>query len=291
MASTLVDLGNKGSSTEGMILETTKRLAAAGTMAGLSTPQIFGLAGAMANLGIEAEAGGTAMSKTLQKMTSAVAAGGPELANFAQVAGLSAAEFRAAFEKDAGAAVGLFIDGLGRMKAGGADLMPVFEALELKDVRMKDALGRLALAQGEVTKQMGIAGEAYQKNTALPEEAAKKFATFANQFLLVKNRLTDVAITLGEPILRAVASLLEGLKPVFGALEQLAAWFAQLPQPIQTAVVAFLGLLAAIGPIVYVAGTLISSWGAVAGLLSTKLASGLTVAGDRSRRCSPARSR
>jgi TP901 family phage tail tape measure protein len=269
MASTLVDLGNKGASTEGAILETTKRLAAAGTQAGLSTAQIFGLGAAMANLGIEAEAGGTALSKTLRSITSAVSSGGKELQNYARVAGMTSEAFSALFKRDAAAALNAVINGFGRLKAEGTDLTKVFDQLDLKDARQMDALTRLALAQGEVSKQMNTASEAYRKNTALAEESSKKFGTFWNQVQLLKNQLTDIAITIGGPLLKSLRGFMDGLKPVFQLLGQLAKAFADLPQWVQSTILVFGALVAAVGPLVYIAGTLISSWGAIAGLFGT----------------------
>ena len=61
----VVDLGNNFATTEKDIVEMTNRLAAGGKLAGLSTADILGLATAMSSVGIEAEAGGTAMTQTL----------------------------------------------------------------------------------------------------------------------------------------------------------------------------------------------------------------------------------
>ena len=55
--SAVVDLGNHFATTERDIVEMTNRLAAGGKLAGLTTPEILGLATAMSSVGIEAEAG------------------------------------------------------------------------------------------------------------------------------------------------------------------------------------------------------------------------------------------
>lgn len=59
--STLVDLGNKGASTESQILDIASRAGAAGKLIGLSTPDILAWGSAVASLGIETEAGGSAL--------------------------------------------------------------------------------------------------------------------------------------------------------------------------------------------------------------------------------------
>lgn len=53
----VVDLGNNFATTEKDIVEMTNRLAAGGKLAGLTAPEILGLATAMSSVGIEAEAG------------------------------------------------------------------------------------------------------------------------------------------------------------------------------------------------------------------------------------------
>ena len=63
--SSVVDLGNNFATTERDIVEMSNRLAAGGKLAGLTAPEILGLATAMSSVGIEAEAGGTAMTQTL----------------------------------------------------------------------------------------------------------------------------------------------------------------------------------------------------------------------------------
>lgn len=68
LGSSIVALGNNGASTEKDIMAMSMRLAGAGHQVGLTEPQIVGLAASMADVGIEAEAGGSAMSKLLVNM-------------------------------------------------------------------------------------------------------------------------------------------------------------------------------------------------------------------------------
>lgn len=65
LGSVIVDLGNNFATTESEIVAMGTRLASAGKLAGLTEPEIMALAAAMSSVGIEAEAGGTAMTQTL----------------------------------------------------------------------------------------------------------------------------------------------------------------------------------------------------------------------------------
>lgn len=71
--SAIVDLGNNFATTENDIVSMATRLAATGAVVGLSTDQILAISTALSSVGIEAEAGGSAISKLLKKMDVAVA--------------------------------------------------------------------------------------------------------------------------------------------------------------------------------------------------------------------------
>lgn len=70
--SAIVDLGNNFATTENDIVSMATRLAATGAVVGLSTDQILAISTALSSVGIEAEAGGSAMSKLLKQMAVAV---------------------------------------------------------------------------------------------------------------------------------------------------------------------------------------------------------------------------
>lgn len=72
LGSAIVFLGNNFATTEPEITEMSTRLASAGTLAGLSETDILALSAAMSSVGINAEAGGTAMTQTLNAITKAV---------------------------------------------------------------------------------------------------------------------------------------------------------------------------------------------------------------------------
>ena len=72
MGSAIVALGNNFASTESEIIEMATRLAATGEIIGLSEQQMLGIATALSSVGIEAEAGGTAISKLLKQLDTSV---------------------------------------------------------------------------------------------------------------------------------------------------------------------------------------------------------------------------
>lgn len=75
LGSSIVALGNNFATTEADITELAMRLAGAGSQIGLSEADIMGLSAALSSVGIEAEMGGSALSKTMINMAVATETG------------------------------------------------------------------------------------------------------------------------------------------------------------------------------------------------------------------------
>lgn len=89
LGSSIVDLGNNFATTESEIVDMALRLAGAGHQVGMSEGQILGLATALSSVGIEAEMGGSALSKAMVKMQNAVEQGGTKLDALLNKTGMS----------------------------------------------------------------------------------------------------------------------------------------------------------------------------------------------------------
>lgn len=81
LGSSIVDLGNNFATTEQDIVNMAMRLAGAGKQVGLSEGEVLGLATALSSVGIEAEMGGSAISKAMVRMQNSVELGGTKLNN------------------------------------------------------------------------------------------------------------------------------------------------------------------------------------------------------------------
>ena len=126
LGSTLVDLGNNFATTESEISSMSLRLADQAHMAGISRPKILGFATALSALGIEAEAGGTAMGKVFSQVDQAARFGSKSLDMFAKTAGMSNKAFQELYKRDASAGVLAFITGLGKLQKAGGNTNAVF---------------------------------------------------------------------------------------------------------------------------------------------------------------------
>ena len=198
LGSVIVDLGNNFATTESEIVAMGTRLAPAGKLAGLTEPEIMALAAAMSSVGIEAEAGGTAMTQTLNAIEKAVAKGGDDLAEFARIAGMSSEEFSSAWKNDAMSALTSFIGGLGKLDEQGESTVLVLEDLGLTGIRQSNMLKALGLAADQMTGAVNTANTAWQQNTALTNEANKRYATAQSRLTMMQNAYNNLKVAIGD---------------------------------------------------------------------------------------------
>ncbi|HLT11472.1 MAG TPA: phage tail tape measure protein, partial [Micromonosporaceae bacterium] len=243
LASALVDLGNSSATTESEILEMALRIAGAGRTIGLSEQQVLGFAAALSSVGIRAEAGGTAISRVFLEIDSAVSRSGDNLDAFAEVAGVSAQQFAEAYRRDAGQAIAAFIAGLGRVQRTGGDVNQVLDRLGLTEIRVSDALRRIAGAGDLLNKTLEISNRAWDENEALTAEAERRYGTVEARLQIARNQLNDFAISIGQNMLPVLGDMVDKAGALLSVL-------GELPSPVRTAIT----VVAALGAAITLAG-------------------------------------
>lgn len=270
LGSTIVQLGNKLATTEAEITEFGLRIAGAGSQIGLSEAEILSFGAALSSVGIRAEAGGTAISKVMIDIAASVDQGGARLEQFAEVAmgtAGSAKQFAQLFREDAAQAVTAFVVGLGSMEAQGKSTLGVLAEMDIKETRMRDALLRASGAGDLLAESIRLGNAAWEENTALTKEAEQRYATTASQLTLLWNELKDVGLTLGQVLLPVFKSFLDLVRSAVPLLEAAVRWFSGLSPGIQQAGVAVGGLVAAMGPMLLVFGSMASAVSALLPML------------------------
>lgn len=94
LGSTVVDLGNKFATTEGEIVDMALRLAGAGAQIGMSEADIMGLSAALSSVGVQAEMGGSALSKAMVNMQVATSTGFGKMNDITAKTGLTLRELQ-----------------------------------------------------------------------------------------------------------------------------------------------------------------------------------------------------
>jgi TP901 family phage tail tape measure protein len=238
LGSAIVGLGNDGASTESEILNMALRIAGAGKTVGMTEAEVLGFASALASVGIEAESGGSSVSTAMIKISEAVSEGGESLEQFAAVAGLSADEFASKFRSSPAAAMDLFVQGLGRIQSSGGDVFATLKQLGMSDIQLRDAMLRLAGAGDLLTESLATGNDAWRENSALMEEALRRYGTAESQIGVARNQLTEMGIQLGETLLPIINDFLLAGSGFF-------AWFNDLSPAVKEFVVQ-LGLAATV---------------------------------------------
>lgn len=305
LGSTIVDLGNHFATTEADIVEMAMRLAGAGKQVGLSEGQVLGLATALSSVGIEAEMGGSAISKAMVKMQNAVElsntklqdvinktgkslhelqlmstndtkgfkelAGsldmtttqlknivnaGVDLENFAKISGKTTDEFKKQWKEDAAGALSDFIKGLGDAESKGDSAVTMLTEMGLTEVRLRDALLRAANAGDLFNTAIDRGTKAWEDNTALTNEANKRYETVKSKIIIATNKLKDLAITVGNKLLPQIDKAIGFIEKVTKKVEKL--------NDNQVDTIIKIGKIVAVaGPLLTIMGKFISTGGKV----------------------------
>ena len=210
LGATLVDLGNNFATVESDIMNMSLRLAAAGHQVGLTEPQILGFAAALSSVGVRAEMGGSAFSKALINMEVAAETGGQALEDFARVSGMTAEGFKALWDSDPAAAFQAFIVGLAQMDEAGVSAIATLQEIGIAEIRLRDTLLRSVNANELFAEAQAMAVNAWEENTALTEEANKRYATTQSRLTNLKNTAVLFAQQIGDDLNPTIQELIDG---------------------------------------------------------------------------------
>lgn len=247
MGSAIVDLGNNFATTESEILELALRLSGTSNQIGMTEANVFGLSAAMRSMNITAEAGGSAMSRVMQKINTSVISNSEELQKFADTAGLSAEEFVKKWKSEPQEALLSFLEGLDKVNKEGGDTITLLGEMEISSIREVDALSRLASNTNLVRDAMKTSNKAYGENTALSKEAEIRNKTLASRFAMVKNQAVELGRQVGEILLPYVEEFMEKAKEWIGK-------FRDLDDSKKKTIVTIGALVAGLGPLLSIFG-------------------------------------
>ncbi|KPC74991.1 hypothetical protein ADL26_08355, partial [Thermoactinomyces vulgaris] len=95
------------------------------------------------------------------------------------------------------------------------------------EIRLRDALLRLAGAGDLLTESLATGNQAWNENTALMAEAERRYGTTEAQIAIAKNQLVDMGITLGETLLPAINGFLDVADGLFSWFQSAPGWLKQ----------------------------------------------------------------
>lgn len=310
LGSSIVDLGNHFATTEADIVEMAMRLAGAGKQVGLSEGEVLGLATALSSVGIEAEMGGSAISKAMVKMQNAVEQGGTKLndvlkktgltlrelelmsandskgfkelsqsigmtstevkqlvtaganlEDFAKISGMTTEQFKKAWKEDAAGALSEFIKGLGDAENKGESAITMLSEMGLTEVRLRDSLLRAANAGTLFNDAIETGNKAWKDNTALVNEANKRYATNESQMKMLKNEVQKTAIEFGEELAPSLRDIVNNAKPMLKSISSSVKAFSELNDEQKQTILKIGAVVVALGPATKILGTTVKALG------------------------------
>lgn len=205
------------------------------------------------------------MSKLMVEMQLATSQGGDYLQQFADVAGTTAEEFTTSFQNDPITAITAFVEGLGKIDEAGGSSIETLDNMGISEIRMRDALLRLANGSDILTEAVETSNTAWEENTALQEEADKRYETTQSQLEIMKNKLMEVAISAGEELLPALNDIIDDMDPLIESLSNAVKWFADLDSSTKEAALKFTGFVIAGGPVLKTLAGVTGALGTTAG--------------------------
>lgn len=208
LGSAIVALGNNFATNEKKITDMAQTVAAAGTNAGMSVPDILALSAAVTSLGIESGTGGTNMSKLIGDMQMAVETG-EDLELWAKAAGMSAKEFAQLWGQDATEALVAFIQGLGSTEESALQTLSSLGETDARLVRMVTSLNNAEKANGTLSRALAQSDSAWKLSTALANEAATRYETTASKQQFLANSINNLKIAIGDQLKPAMNSFLD----------------------------------------------------------------------------------
>lgn len=198
---------------------------------------------------------------TATEMNATIKAG-TNLEDFAKVANMNTEDFVNLYRNDAPAALQAFIQGLGDVEGHGESTIAMLQEMGFTEVRLRDTLTRLAQSGDLVTEAVEKGNQAWNENTAMTEEANKRYETMAAKFSQTKAALTEVAVSVGE-------TLMPFVEKAVNKIQELADKWKALSPAQQEAILKFAAIAAAIGPVLLVVGKVVTAVGTIISVIGT----------------------
>ena len=172
---------------------------------------------------------------------------GQALEDFARVSGMTAEGFKALWDSDPAAAFQAFIVGLAQMDEAGVSAIATLQEIGIAEIRLRDTLLRSVNANELFAEAQAMAVNAWEENTALTEEANKRYATTQSRLTNLKNTAVLFAQQIGDDLNPTIQELIDGAN-------ELLEGFLAMDETQRQQIVRMAAYAAAAGPVLLVLG-------------------------------------
>lgn len=195
LGSAILAVGTSAVATEGQIIRVSQQISSIANLAGFSAAEIIGFSSALASVGISPELARGIVTRTFSSISTAAAAGGEQLERFGRVAGVSGAEFGAAWKDNAAQTFVQFLKGINE---DGTTAEQTLRELGITSIRDIPSILKLSQGYEEVARQLGIATDGFEKGTELQKQYDVISSTVAEKLKVLAGNFEILVATVGE---------------------------------------------------------------------------------------------
>lgn len=218
LGSAILALGTASAATDQEILRINANIATVSNLFGLTAQETAGLSAALATLQVRPELSRGALTRVFNDLSTAVSAGGTELAKLAEVMGMTDAEVLKLYNNPAtrGDFLLAFVDGLNRATGAGGDVQGVLRELGINAVRDIDVFSRLANNVDIVRESFDRANVEFARGTELNRQSKGIYETTAAELQNLSDAFKTLLASLGGPLATAIGEVASNLADVIG---------------------------------------------------------------------------
>lgn len=221
LGSSIALVGVNSVATEAQILSLMREISATAGGAGFAANEVVGLSGALASLGVAPERARGSLDTYFATLNRAVANGGDELANFAQVVGVTASELEDMVRTGQGEDIFRgFLEGLADLD--NVDTTRALDALNLAQLRVSNTFQRLSQNLDRYDASQTDAAKGWTEQAELARQFDMIVDDLSSQFIILVNAVNALVDELTGGLVPGIAGVLGGLTDFVNMLRDIA---------------------------------------------------------------------
>jgi len=201
-------MGANSSALEGNIVNIVSRMAGLGQELGATSPQLFGLATAMDELGVRAEVAGSNVPLAMQKMAK-------DYDKFAAAIGVDAREFKKMVNRDIVGALTFFAERLKSQEPTATGMASALSKLGLSGARIAEVFLKIGSNTELINKRIKQSGEALKGTGSIMDEFNAKNTTLQAVLDKASKRFGQLGSKIGKALAPTVLILAAGFEKLF----------------------------------------------------------------------------
>ncbi len=240
-ARSLLDLMNQYASTssasERGIADVVRRIGPLGNVGGVAAKPIAALAATLDSMKVAPEVAATGIKNLILAMTSGAAATKGQSTAFARL-GIDTVNLAKQMQIDGPAAIVSVLEAIQRLPKD--EQLSIMQEIFGKE--SLDSISPLLDSLDLVKKNLRIAGDESSYAGAMQQEFENRSRTTANAFVLFKNRIAELGITIGSVLLPPLVAIMDAIGPWVSAVADFAQRHQTLTTVLMGAAAGFIGM-------------------------------------------------